>query len=311
MRCRKVFIRLDSEQVNALLGSKRAEDRIRGVQACERIEENRPRRQLLLRALTDRTHYVAALAAEQLGTCADLDACATMLDHFDWLAEQGPKRDPGCHVRAALTFAFGRLEYLNAAEALKRGIKTVQIEAVAGVPFDTGTHLRANCALALAHMGSVDSIRDIAILLFDRGDHREEAQKAAARALGHLGRQEALIPLAIKLTYPANDASDVIQECMQAVVALEDERALELLSPFLSSPNPNLVAYAALMVGQTGSPEALSLILKTIDALRGPLLRAVVLGLSSIRSDEAQAAVRALLGSDRREVREAAAEAIG
>ena len=126
------------------------------------------RQALLLEALADKSPYVAALAAEALGAGADDRAALAMTEKFAALCEDGTKLDPGCHVRANLAFALGRLEYRPASDILRVGIKIVQIEAVGGVPFDTAAHLRGNCALALAQIRDPDCVRDIALLLFDR-----------------------------------------------------------------------------------------------------------------------------------------------
>ena len=142
-----------SEALLQLLNSRNTPDRIRGTQRLARMEgpDVQP---LLLEMLRDKNNYIAALAAEALGKCADLEAAAVMIEHFERLSANGPKLDPGCHIRAHLAFAFGRLEYLHADGILRIGIRTVQIESVGGVPFDTGGHLRANCALAMRTHGA-------------------------------------------------------------------------------------------------------------------------------------------------------------
>ena len=138
----------------------------------------------------------AALAAEALGESADDAAALAMTERFGFLSEDGLARDPGCHIRANLAFALGRLDYRPASDVLRVGIRTTQIEAVGGVPFDTAAHLRANCALALAQIRDPDCVRDIALLLFDRSGFapacpdptvKMEPRKAAARALSLTG----------------------------------------------------------------------------------------------------------------------------
>ena len=164
------------------------------------------RQALLLEALADRSSYVAALAAEALGEGVDDRAALAMTERFGLLCEDGHTRDPGCQIRANLAFALGRLEYRPAADMLRVGIRTVQIEPVGGVPFDTAAHLRANCALALAQLRDVDAVRDIALLLFDRAGYalrgvspdptlKMEPRKAAARALALTGSVQARLPL--------------------------------------------------------------------------------------------------------------------
>jgi HEAT repeat protein len=162
------------ESLTTLLKSRRTEDRIRAVQrlaALPGVESQR----WLLRALRDRSNYVATLAAEALSEVAEEDIALEVLERFEELLTEGAKGDPGCHIRSHLALALARLDYQPSIPALRRGIRTVQIEAVGGTPFDTGAHLRANCALALAQLRAPDAARDIAGVLFDIGRNRVDA----------------------------------------------------------------------------------------------------------------------------------------
>lgn len=301
------------ENLAPLLNSRRTEDRIRAVQQLARSDD--PEKQtLLMKALHDRSNYVAALVAEALCDAADMSVAQEIVEHFLYLSEDGLKRDPGCHVRAHLAIALGRLGYSPAVHALRVGIRTTQIEPVGGVPFDTGAHLRANCALALAQMNAPDALRDIALLLFDR--HRESAakenehRKVAARALARLGTADAIVPLALRLTFSEDESADVLQECMQAVIELEDPRALELLQPFLEHRDQDLAAFAALMIAQTRAPEAPTLIREVIPRLSGDPLKAAVLALTVVRSAEGRAVLHELASDKREAVRLAVVEAL-
>ncbi|HZT42338.1 MAG TPA: HEAT repeat domain-containing protein [Chthonomonadaceae bacterium] len=307
------------EELAGLLKSRRTEDRIRAVRRLARAPDG-SHQELLLQALCDRTPYVAALAAEALGQSAGEEAAHRMKERFLYLMQDGLRRDPGCHIRANLAFAFGRLEYTPAAEALRQGIRAVQIEPVGGVPFDTAAHLRANCALALAQIRALDALRDIALLLFDHGTDapgagdirhvKVEPRKAAARALARLADPASIVPLALRLAYPAGESAEVLQECMQAVVALEDPRALELLEPYLQHEDPHLAAYAALMIAQTQAPEAPALIRKVVSRLTGDPLQAAMLALATLRSEEGRATLLDLAEDAREAVRLAAVEAL-
>lgn len=322
------------ETLDSLLRSRRVADRIRAVQSLARHDapdatskhlatsKQSLRQSLLLRALGDRSNYVAALAAEALAHLDGLNdedgALVEMVERFQYLSEDSIRRDPGCHIRAHLAFAFGRLEYGPAAGALRVGLRTVQVEPVGGKPFDTGAHLRANCALALAQIRAPDALRDIALLLFDIGTpsfsdlkyNAVEPRKAAAQALARLRDQAALVPLAIRLTHPMGESPEVLQECMQAIVALEDPRAVELLEPYLAHADEHLAAFAALMIAQTRAPQAPALLQGVIERLSGDPLQAAVLALSVLRTQEADDALNGLLHHSRQAVRRAATEVL-
>ncbi len=316
--------------LDSLLRSRRVEDRIRAVQMlahrdtfAETSKQSKTSRQsLLLRALSDRSNYVAALAAEALAHLDGLrdegDALAQMVERFEHLGEDGLRRDPGCHIRAHLAFAFGRLEYGPAAGALRGGLRTVQIEPVGGVPFDTGAHLRANCALALAQIRAPDALRDIALLLFDIGTpsfsdlkyNAVEPRKAAAQALARLRDQAAIVPLAVRLAHPMGESPEVLQECMQAIVSLEDPRAIELLEPYLAHADEHLAAFAALMIAQTRAPQAPALLRGVIERLSDQPLQAAVLALTVLRTPQADDVLHDLTKHPRKAVRRAASEVL-
>ena len=311
---------MDAEQIRTKLRSRQTQDRIGAFAQIARLDP--PERQaLLLEALADKSPYVAALAAEALGDGADDRAALVLTEHFGTLCADGPKLDPGCHIRANLAFSLGRLEYRPASDMLRLGIKIVQVEAVGGVPFDTAAHLRANCALALAQIGDPDCVRDIALLLFDRSGFafnrapidptiKMEPRKAAAQALAITGSVQARLPLTLKLVYPENEEPEVLQECMTALVDLEDPHALEVLEPYLKHSDRRLAAYSALMIARTQSPGAAGLLAAAIPSFSGDTLKAVVLALATVRAPEAYDHLHALAGSDREAVRLAVIDAL-
>ncbi len=304
---------MEHAEIQRLLNSRSGSERIRAAQVL--AQNPTPERlPLLLKALEDKNNYVATLAAEALGSVADEGALAIMRRRFLWLSEAGLQRDPGCHVRAKLAFAFGRHSYTFALDALRIGIRTVQREAVGGVPFDTGAHLRANCALTLAQLGDPESIRDIAILLFDVENdpklQKTESRKAAAQALALSGHPTALIPLSVRLSYPTGETPEVLQECMQAIVALEDPRALETLSPYIESADRSLAAFACLMIAETRHHNAAQALVDAIPQFWGTPVQAVVLALASLRTDAGEAALLALKDDAREATRLALIETL-
>jgi HEAT repeat protein len=305
------------DEITQLLRSRKTEDRIRGMQRLAR-RAGPDAQQLLLEGLKDKSAYIAAIAAEALGECADLTAGAIMIAHFERLSSDGPKLDPGCHIRAHLAFAFGRLEYLHADDVLRIGIRTVQEENVGGVPFDTAGHLRANCALALAQMQAPGALRDITLLLFDDGssifsrDHRDlvgiEPRKAAARALGMLGIAEARIPLTLRLYYPRTESVEVLQQCMQSLVELEDPDAPDLFNRIIALDNPDLAVFAGLMLAKAKPAGAEQILCNLIGRYSGNAMKAAILALASVRTEEAERRLKALVNDDRKAVRDAISE---
>jgi HEAT repeat protein len=311
---------MDAAHIRTKLRSRQTQDRIGAVKQMVRLEPAE-RQALLLEALVDSSPYVAALAAEALGAGADDRAALVMTEKFGALCEDGPKLDPGCHIRGHLAFSLGRLEYRPASDMLRLGIRIVQVEAVGGVPFDTAAHLRANCALALAQIGAPDCVRDIALLLFDRSGFafarapidptvKMEPRKAAAQALSITGSVQARLPLTLKLAHPENEEPEVLQECMTALVDLEDPHALEVLGPYLRHSDRRLAAYSALMIARTQLPGTAALLAGAISGFSGDTLKAVVLALAAVRAPDAYDCLHRLAQSDCEAVRLAVIDAL-
>lgn len=310
---------MQETEIRKLLKSRKTEERIRAVAQLETLEEA-VRVPLLLETLDDSSKYVAAMAAERLHGLTDWRIAPLLVNTFLRLSEDGLRNDPGCHIRGHLAFALGQMEFRGATDALRIGIRTRQIEAVGGVPFDTGAHLRANCALALGQMHAPDALRDITLLLFDLSGHaltgdsqahlKTEPRKAAAQALALHGDRAGLIPLTLKLTYSEGEQADVLQECMTALIELEDDRAAEILSPYLEHRDRFLAAHAALCLARTQNSEVVPLLVEAIPQFADNPLRAVVLALSVLRCEEAHSALLSLLHSSREAVRLAAVETL-
>ncbi|HEV2472240.1 MAG TPA: HEAT repeat domain-containing protein [Chthonomonadales bacterium] len=284
-----------------LLTSRDTLDRARALRLLERRDI--PSRQaLLLRALKDRSNYIAAAAAQILADCAEEPSLSAMRERFCFLAQDGLKRDPGCHIRSHLAIAFGRLAYTPAIADLREGLQTVQIEPVAGIPTDTAVHLRANCALALGALHDFNAIRDVAVLLFTPSDNLDCA-KAAVRSLAMMGHESCLIPLHLALCGIGTMPAELLEECMAADVELEDPRAVEVLTPFLHGSNPGLAAFAAIMVARTRAPEAADILLEAIDRFRAENLEAVALAVCAMRTEGSVKAAAEMLQSARSDVR--------
>ncbi|MGI4788627.1 MAG: HEAT repeat domain-containing protein [Janthinobacterium lividum] len=309
---------MNAEQIRSRLKSKQTQDRIQAVKSIVGLAS--PERQaLFLEALADKSPYVAALAAEALGEQADDKAALAMTEKFGALCTDGIGLDPGCHIRANLAFSLGRLEYYPASDMLRVGIRTVQVEAVGGVPFDTAAHLRANCALALAQIRDQNCVRDISLLLFDRSGFihtpndptvKMEPRKAAARALSITGSSQARLPLTLKLVHPENEQPEVLQECMQALVELEDPFVLDVLAPYLRHSDRRLAAFSALMIAQSQLPGSTALLAGAIASFSGDALKAVILALATIRDPDAYEQLHHLAKSDREAVRLAVIDAL-
>lgn len=101
-----------------------------------------------------------------------------------------------------------------------------------------------------------------------------------------------------------------MQECMQALVDLEDPHAAEVLAPYLKHRDQNLAAFAALSLARTQAPEAAALIGDALPHFTGNPLQAVILALTTLRTPEATELLYTLIQSNREAVRLATIDAL-
>lgn len=273
-----------------LLQSKTTAERIGATQWIAKMADTEDQ-EILLTILEQRSGYEASLVAEALGRVGDDLAMRRMVTRFAWYSSDGKRRDPGCHIRSNLAYGFAKQKFLGAVSVLRVGIRTVQMEPVGGVPFDTGAHLRANCALALGQMRAPDAVRDISLLLFEGDDpfhNRVEMRKSAAQALAMTCDPNASIPLTIRLYSPQDETPEVLQECMQSLVALEDPRTVETLSRYVDYADRALAAFACVMIAETRHEDAAKILFEAIPKFSREPLQAVVLALASMRTDDSR-----------------------
>ena len=297
------------------LKSRIAEDRLRAVQELGRLDSPEASA-LLVEALKDRLSFIAAAAAQTLARRMTPRIADAMIDHFCWASEDGPKRDPGCSARIEIAIALGNISYARAEPVFRLGMDTTQVEMVGFGLEDTAVGLRANCAIGLAQIRAAGALLDISLLLFDAGPQvsidsdTTVARKAAAKAIGALGDPAGSVPLAIKLKMPLQSDPEVLVECMSSLVAIEDPRALELISPFLEQPHSFVAAGAAAALGRSRRPEALPYLLLALDGAGSDLAAVIAAAIGTLRLPEARAALLERTGTGRRIQRAACALAL-
>jgi len=297
--------------------NRKTEIRIRDVEriAARADDSDTP---ALLACLRDPSSYVAKIAADALCDRAGRALAERLITEYEYFEFNGTRRDSGCYIRAALARLFTKLEYGPAREALKRGIRTVQIESVAGVPYDMAGQLRGECALGLAEMRDPQALRYIAPLLFDDGCNgivkaapvNAELRVIAARAIGRLGNPDGLAVLGIVLGFPDREKnSEVLCECMSAAMQLDAQAALPLVTAYIESGYRDLYAPAAIAIINSGITGAEDYIASAISTSRGDSLKAICLTLAAKRTASALDTLNELASSDSDEHRTASAYA--
>ena len=257
---------------------------------------------LLLAALADSSPLVIEAAAKRLH---DPGVAGALLAAYQRLHAAAPAGDPVCWGRAALLEALGRLDVPLAEAAARLAIRTVQVEAVGWGLADTATGLRVAAAGVLANRHAAGALFDLALLLWDHVPNcscapseapfaKAATRAAAARAIGALGDPGGGPLLAVRLAHPEGEVPEVLGECLDALVALEEPRAPDCLRPWLAAADEYLVSVAATNLARCLGPEAVPELLAAVDTVVAPARESVVLALASVRADATQAALRRL-----------------
>jgi HEAT repeat protein len=193
------------------------------------------------------------------------------------------------------------------------------VEVVSFGPQDSGIGLRAAGAVLLANLRPPGALLELGALLFDSSNnggaearHKAPVRLAAAKAIGQLGDPAGAALLVVKLSgagaalgladvagHPGLlDDAEILGECMDALVALQEPRTLEFLKPWLSAPDPYLVATAATGIAQVGKAAAVPLLVQALAEAPLAAKEPLVYALAAVRADEGRAAL-ALLAEDR------------
>lgn len=274
---------------------KRLQERLQAIRATTSHEE-------LIAALADPSPLVVEAAAKRV---EQPRAAGALLRAYLRLHKAGAEGDPGCWARIALIEALARLGAPEGEEAARLAVHTVQVERTSGGLLDTATGLRVASAGLLANLQAPGALIDLAVLLFDREPNapcsaaeapfaKLATRVAAARAIGALGDPGGGAVLALKLAFPEGELTEVLGECMDGLVALEEPRTADLLGPWLTKPDPYLAAVAATGIARVGRERAVSTLLEALPRAAREAREPLVLAIGSIRSDEARQAVAAL-----------------
>ncbi len=115
-----------------------------------------------------------------------------------------------------------------------KGMKHVQMEPVWGGSVDTAAELRAVCAMGLASTRWPDKLRELVHLLVDR---EWQARAGAARALGAIGSEPALLLLRLK-ALSGDPEPEVLADCFTGLLVAEDAERCRFVASFARLKRP-------------------------------------------------------------------------
>lgn len=212
----------------------------------------------LRKALTHKSNYVVAKAADLVREFRLTELIPEMLAAFDRFFDDAVKSDPQCWAKNALSRALAEFEHSDA-EVFLRGLRHVQNEPVWGGQSDTAGTLRGTCAHALVQCRSLRETELLNLLIELFGDKDKSVRVEAARAVEEVGSAASAHLLRLRAVLAA-DGPEVMGACFSGILRIEGKSAIPWLSRFLEAGD-DVSAEAALAIAADRSPEA-------FDALR-------------------------------------------
>lgn len=236
----------------------------------------------LRRLLADKNGYLIGEAAKVVAAHGLAELAPELAAAFTRLLDDPVKTDKGCHGKARIVEALLALDAREPGVYLA-GIKHVQREPAFPQAVDTAAGLRGLCAHALFHIDHPSALFEVAPLL---ADPEPITRAEAASALGSSGLDGAAAALHVKALC-GDQEPDVLGACYRALLRLLPSRYLPFVGRALLASEETIAEAAALALGESRLPEALTLLTKALDSFSGAPADSVLLGIALHRSDEA------------------------
>jgi len=235
-------------------------------------------------------------AAKAVKTIANLnhpDVVPSLIDVYDWLAQDPHKRDKGCDIRLAIAEAFGDIGSQHTIDTLRNAVRTMQIVRLGPTPEDIAIGLRATAALSLAKVDA-NALYELSLLLFDKKPDtpvspisapfvKAPVRKAAAQAIGILGDMGGMPLLAVKLKFPGEEVPEVLAECLESLIAMRPPYLIEIAKPYLTGSDEYLSAITALSLAENLGMDALDTLLDALECAESEAKEGIVIAISVIR----------------------------
>lgn len=234
-------------------------------------------------ALASKKGLVVERAAKLIKDRALSGYAERLRDAWQHLLDAGATADPGCRGKVAVLEALDVLEWMDT-EPFLAASRFVQEEKAWGPPVDTAAGVRSRGILALARQGW----SDLPLLAGERfSDAQPPVRAAVADALAGFGERSTAGLLLQKLDVGDDDPL-VTLACMSALLSLAPDWGLERLAPLLSGDDAETREVAALALGQSNRPDALELLLASLETAARPADREALLrALGLHRSEKA------------------------
>ncbi len=266
--------------------SKRAyEEKLAALGALRESSDRAGVLDALRKALRDKNNFYVSKAAILTAELSLLELTPDLSAAFDRFLAGGAAADPKCWAKDAIVKALKELGYRGADVYLK-GFQHVQLEPVWGGQEDSAAGLRGACALLLAD----SDLPDMAVLNHlsaGLADGEKTVRVEVARAIGQLGREEAL-PLLRYKALSGDREAEVVGHCLASMLELGEAAEVGFVARFLESDDDEVKAEAASVLAVSGEAAAMEALRKFWkSALPQDLRQAVLLSLGASARKEA------------------------
>ena len=237
-------------------------------------------------ALADRNNRVIAKAAEICEEKLLYEQEANLAATYKRLLKNAAKTDAHCTGKNAILRALLALDF-NDVEFYQAGLVYKQMEPVWGGSVDTAIDIRSSAAMGMVSTSYSRALIELVDLL---NDEEVLARIGAVRAIAYGNPYEAALLLRQKIATGDSEA-EVIGECMIALLHVEPEHSLKLITAYLENQdNEVLYELAALALGDSRIDDALKALQvawKQTFAYQYTLRRILLRAISLHRSDAA------------------------
>src|SRR5581483_10389693 len=220
-------------------------------------------------------NLVAAKAAKIIGERELRELTPDLLRAFERLFENAVERDPQCWGKNAIATTLKDLGHDESAPFL-RGMRHVQMEPSFGGSVDTAETLRGICLLALPACADLERDQALRCFVDALAEKSHAIRKEAVRPLRQMEGLEAALVLRLKARL-GDKEPEVTGQVFDALLELEGDRALSLLSEFLQKSDGAVREEAALALGSSRLPRACELLREAYDVARDPQFREALL----------------------------------
>lgn len=258
-----------------MAGKQSFDRKLAELQALREQGKSDATRKALRSALHDKSNFVVSKAALLVGDLQEQELIPELATAFDRFLQDATKTDPQCYAKNAVSQVLKDFEYEDP-ELYIRGLRHVQPEPVYGGSQDTAATLRATCAHALIVCRSISDLKILGHLTDLLSDAEHTARMEAARAIAALGRPEGALLLRLKIAC-GDGRSEVVGQCMSALLALDAEAGVPLVAKYLNGGDEDLPYEAAAALGESRNVAAFEVLRTRYERPADPRLRKALL----------------------------------